>query len=426
MKNKKRTARFTSKNNNIWVWPLTSFTLLLLSRAGETQQAIMQQPQVVDTEPVWQQTETNQFEVFNPVENATRFSRDQPFKWGPVIAQPHLLYRAFYATGLPLSPGDEQNTFIQEFSPGVLFDIGDHWTLDYTPTLRFYSNHHFKNEFDNSVSLTGATAYEDWIFGFSQSYVSSDSPEIQTGTQTSQEIYSTALTGSYAFNSKMSLDLGLYQDLQFTEDFQNSYDWSTMEWLNYQFWPRFNADIGAGAGFVDVNFGPDQIYEQTAGRINWRAADKISLQINAGIEDSQFQSSDTGALLTPTFGASIQYQPIEATRISLNASRSVNPSYFQGQVTENTVASFDLNQRLFRKFNLDLNAGYNITKYVASENNVSANSDDDYYTFSARLSHPLLKRGTLAVFYQYSGNSSTEPGFTYSGSQAGIEIGYKY
>jgi hypothetical protein len=426
MKNKKRTARFTRKKNSIWVWSLASFTLLSLNRAGETQQAIMQQPQAVDTDPVWQQTETNQFEVFNPVEDATRYSLDQPFKWGPVTAQPHLLYSAFYATGLPLSPGVEQNSFIQEFSPGVLFDIGNHWTLDYTPTLRFYSNHLFKNEFDNDVLLTGATAYEDWIFGFSQSYISSDSPEIQTGTQTSQEIYSTALTGSYAFNSKMSLDLGLYQDLQFTEEFQDSYDWSTMEWLNYQFWPRFNAGIGAGGGFVDVNFGPDQVYEQVAGRINWRATDKLSFQINAGIEDCQFQSSDAGPLLTPTFCASIQYQPFDETRISLNASRAVTPSYFQGQVTENTVASCDLNQRLLGKFNLDLNAGYNITKYVASESNVSANSDDDYYTLSARLSHQILKRGTLAAFFQYSGNSSTEPGFTYSGTQVGIEIGYKY
>jgi hypothetical protein len=427
MKSKKRTVRFALKNKSIWVWPLTSFSLLLLSRASETQQAIMPQPQSsATTEPVWQQNETNQFEVFAPEGTAPIAGLDQPFQWRPVTARPHLLYRSFYATGLPLSPGNQQNTMIQEFSPGVLFDIGNHWTLDYTPTLRFYSNRSFKNEFDNSITLTGGTAYEDWTFGFSQSFVSSDSPEVQTGVQTSQEIYATALTASYAFNGKMSLDMGLYQNLQFTEDFQNSRDWSTLEWLNYQFWPRFNAGIGAGAGYVNEDFGPDQTYEQAAGRINWRATDKISFQVNAGLEDRQFLSSGTGALLSPTFSAAIQYQPFEVTKISLNASRAVTPSYFQGQVTENTSVNCDLNQRLLEKFYLDLNAGYNITEYVASKSAVSANSDDDYYTFSARLSHPFLKRGTLAVFYQYNGNSSTEPGFTYSGSQVGIEVGYKY
>jgi hypothetical protein len=427
MKSKKRTTCFARQNKGAWVWPITSFGLLLLSRAAEMQQAIAPPPQSsAATEPVWQQTGTNAFQVFAPAGTTPVAGLDEPFRWGPVTAQPHLLYRFFYATGLPLSPGNQQNTMVQEFSPGVLFDIGNHWTLDYTPTLRFYSNRNFKNEFNNSISLNGGTAYEDWTFGLSQSYVSSDSPDVQTGVQTSQEIYATALTASYAFNSKMSLDMGLYQNLQFTEDFQNSRDWSTMEWLNYQFWPRFNAGIGAGVGYVNVDSGPDQTYEQTSGRINWRATDKISFQINAGVEDRQFLSSGAGALLSPTFGASIQYQPFEVTQISLNANRAVTPSYFQGQVSENTSVSCDLNQRLLEKFYLDLNAAYNDTEYVASESAVSANSDNDYYTLNARLSHPFLKRGTLAIFYQYSGNSSTEPGFTYSGSQVGIEIGYKY
>jgi hypothetical protein len=427
MKTKKRTVRFARQNKRILVWPLASFGLLILSRAAEMQQAIAPQSQSSATvEPIWEQSQTNQFEVFSPAGTAASSALDQPFQIGPMTARPHFLYRFFYATGLPLSPGNQQDTAIQEFSPGIAFDIGTHWTLDYSPTLRFYSNRNFKDEFDNSISLNGATAYEDWTFGFSQSYVSSDSPDVQTGVQTSQEIYATALTASYAFNGKMSLDMGLYQNLQFTEDFQNSRDWSTMEWLNYQFWPRFNAGIGAGAGYVNVDFGPDQTYEQAAGRVNWRATDKISFQVNAGVEDYQFLSSGAGALLTPTFGASIQYQPFEETKISLNANRAVTPSYFQGQVSENTSVSCDLNQRLLEKFFLDLNAAYNDTEYVASESAVSANSDDDYYTLSARLSHPFLKRGTMAVFYQYSGNSSTEPGFTYSGSQVGIEIGYKY
>jgi hypothetical protein len=104
----------------------------------------------------------------------------------------------------------------------------------------------------------------------------------------------------------------------------------------------------------------------------------------------------------------------------------VTPSYFQDQVTENTSVNCDLNQRLLRKYYLDLNAGYNMTKYVASANAVSANPDNDYYTFSARLSRSFLKRGTLALVCQYSKNCSTEPGFTYSSSQVGVEIGYKY
>jgi hypothetical protein len=427
MKSKNAPARFPRKNNRAVVWPHALFGLLVLAPGAEAQEVLMAQPQsFAPPQPLWQQNQTNEFEVFNPEGTKPANEQDEPFKWGPITARPHVLYRFLYASGLPLAPGNQQDTFINEIDPGIAFDIGNHWELDYTPTLRYYSNHQFTDEFDNAVTLTGATAYEDWNFGLSQSYVSSSASLSQTGTQTSQETYATQLTASYAFNSKMSLDMGLYQNLLYTQAFENSYDWSTLEWLNYQFWPRLTIGIGAGIGYTIEDGSPDQTYEQFSGRINWRATDKISFQVNAGFQDRQFLDSSAPDLLSPTFGAAIQYQPAEFTQISLNASRSVTPSYFQGQVTDVTAVDLDLNQRLFGKFYLDLNAGYDMTKYIATTSDISVNREDDSYVFNVRLSHEFLKRGTLAVVYQYNDNCSTAPGFAYLSSQVGIEVGYKF
>lgn len=426
MKQKKQIARTLCKNNSIWAWPSALFTLLVLSRADEVPPAIMSQSPSGAAAPTWQRAEPSEFEIFNPAGNPAASAMDQPFRFGLVTARPHLLYRFLYADGLQLSPGNQQNSFINEISPGISFDIGTHWLLDYTPTLRFYSNHRFSDELDHSVILSGGTTYEDWTFGVSQSYVSSSAPLVETGGQSQQETYSTKINASYAFNSKISLDMGLYQNLQSTENLQNSRDWSTLEWLNYQFWPRLNVGLGAGFGYVSVDSGPNQTYEQYSGRINWRATDKISFQINGGLEDRQFLDSGAASLLSPTFGASIQYQPLKQTRISLNASRSVAPSVFQDQVTENTSINCNVNQRLLGKLNLDLNAGYNMAKYLASTTAISTNRTDNYYTLSARLSRPLWKRGTVAILYQYSNNASTTPGFTYASSQVGFEFGYKF
>ena len=406
--------------------PVFLLGLLVVSHPGEAQSVLIPQPPTAPAQPAWQQAQTNEFMVFAPEGTGAVALSDEPWRWGSWMARPHVVYRLLYGAGIQSSPGHQQNTVINEFSPGSTFDLGRHWTLDYTPTLRFYSNNHFKDEFDNTVSLTGATAYEDWVFGFTQSFVSSSAPQAETATQTSQNIYLTSLSADYAFNDKLSLDLGIVQNVQTTEAFQNSRDWSTTDWLNYHFGPRLNVGIGAGLGYANVDFGPDQTYENLSGRINWRADDKISFELNAGFEERQFLTSGGSDLFNPTFGAAIQYQLFKDTQISLHAGRSVNTSYFQDQVTEDTSLSCDLNQRLWKSFNLDVGGAYHLTQYAGSAGQASVNREDDYYTLNIRLSHSFLKRGTLAIIYQYGDNSSTASGFTYSSSQIGIEIGFRY
>jgi uncharacterized protein (PEP-CTERM system associated) len=171
------------------------------------------------------------------------------------------------------------------------------------------------------------------------------------------------------------------------------------------------------------------IYEQVQGRINWRATDKFSLQVHGGMEARQLLSTDADDVLNPIFGGVIQYQPFDSTRLSLNVDRTVATSLLttnsQNQLTENIDITGHWNQRLFKKVSLDLDGGYHIVTYVAT-GTAATDRKDDYYTFNARLGCPFLKRGTVAVFYQYSDNSSTVENFTYSSSQVGFEVGYRF
>ena len=89
-------------------------------------------------------------------------------------------------------------------SPGLTVDLGRHWTVDYTPTINFYSSRQLQDNIANAASLTGATSYEDWNFGLSQGFNSSQNPITETGAQTSQQAYTTALSSAYAFNDRWS------------------------------------------------------------------------------------------------------------------------------------------------------------------------------------------------------------------------------
>jgi len=392
---------------------------------------------------VQERQDSNPMQVFASQETAPTM----PLQLGPVIMHPHLDYQLLYGSGIESSPGQRQNSVIQQFSPGVLFNLGDHWTLDYTPTLYFYSSSNLRNNVNESAQLGWGTAYNDWFFSGSQSYGSSSSPNAETAAQTDQEIYSTMFNASYQFNDKMSLDMGFNQIFNYVgsggsstnllQNLTNSRGWSTMDWLNYEFWSRFNAGLGFGFGYNQQDGSPDSIYEQYQARVNWRATDKISFQLGGGLQDQQYLGGGASALLTPILNAIIQYQPFEQTKLSVSAGRAVNPSLFQNQVTENTQIMGDLNQRLLGRLYLDLSGGYSTTKYLSSAGSSSAASSagrkDDYYIFNARLNYIVLKRATVSIFYGYSDNASHQSGFATSGSgfaytsrQVGFEIGYRY
>ena len=78
-------------------------------------------------------------------------------QWGPVDLHLHLFYQFLYGDGVPAAPGQGYTTAINALYPGVLFQLGEHWTLDYTPSLRFYSNSHYRDTIDNAVTLTVKT-----------------------------------------------------------------------------------------------------------------------------------------------------------------------------------------------------------------------------------------------------------------------------
>jgi hypothetical protein len=417
------TARGLGKSAALKV---TLALLLALPFAARAQQVIMPAPSYPVTPPAVQESQAdNEMTVFENVPSGAQ--ETQPFQFGIFNFRPHPFYRFLYGNGILSSTNQAENTVINQFSPGFLLEIGRQWTLDYTPTWTFYSNSRFHDSLDHAVTLTGGTSYEDWTLGLSQGFTLSSDPLVETATQTSQETYTTAINASYQFNSKMSTDLGLSQNIISADQFNSSREWSTLDWLNYQFWPRLDAGAGVGLGYVNVQYGSDMLYEQLQCRVNWRATDKISFQINAGGEDRQFLGG-AGDLLNPVFGATIQYQPFEVTKISISADRTVSASYFTNSTTENIDFTADLNQRLLGKLYLDLQGGYHTAKYVASSSAASPvnNREDDYYTFSVQLSCAFAQRGTIAAFYQASSDSSSLAGYSYSSSQVGCQISYRF
>jgi hypothetical protein len=358
--------------------------------------------------------------------------QEGPLDWGQIHLRPHLLYRISYGNGIQARPGDSKNTLINELDPGILIGMGDHWHLDYTPTLRFYSSRSFQDEVNQAVNLAGATMFEDWSFSLSQGYVSSSSPLIETGIQTEQETYATAFTAAYQVNSDVSLDLSLNQNFRYAtslntnQPLTDSKNWSATLGLNYLLWPGLSVGLSGVFGYDHLEVGPDMTSEQLLGRLNWHPGQKFTLSLNGGFEDRQFLNTSVPDAFNPILHLTLIYQPFEVTTLSLDAHSTVNVSYFQNQITEATGFSLSLRQRLFGKLFLDVTGGYGNTKYQPTTVFIPVNRQDDRANINIRLTCPLFKKATAALFYDWTDNSSSQNGFQYTSNQGGLELGYRF
>jgi hypothetical protein len=350
-----------------------------------------------------------------------------PFQWGPVNVRPHAFATYLYSDGILSSPGHPQSTVTYQLSPGLQFTLGSHWVLDYTPTWSWYSDNHFRSSLDHNLLLQGWTLYEDWVFGLSQGVRISSAPLVQTGMQTDQQSYTTGLSASHRFNSKVSVDLSLNQDFESADQFSSYRQWSTMEYVNYQFWSRLSAGIGAGFGYSEPDAGPDMISESVQGRVSWQVADKTRVLVHGGLQDSQFLgTAGNSSLLNPVYGVMVEYQAFKHTSLSLSADRGVGVSMFQDQVSDTTSVTAGVGQQLFGKLLLSLGAEYSTVDYVASSTGRPGSPGYDYYAFRARLSCAILKRGSIAATFQHSENTSSGSGLGFASNQVGLELGYSF
>jgi hypothetical protein len=354
------------------------------------------------------------------------------FQWGPVTVHPRVNYGFVRANGVQSQPGTSQTTEISQVTPGIGFNLGKHWMLDYNAAARFYSDKNFHNSVDHSVNLSGTTIYEDWEWSLSQSCGLSSAPQTETAQQTDLQNYSTSLSVSRQLTREMSLVFGISQTIQNVQGLTNSVggsrSWSTLDWLRYQWAPNLGAGVGAGFGYVNVDAGSDMTFEQIQAETTWRVVHKLSLSVNGGVDIRQILDSAQPDLISPVFGVAIKYAPFDVTTIDLNATRSLSPSSFRNQLSEGTIIALNVRQRLLKRFQLGLSGSYGYTSYqtTAPETGASVQRTDNYTALSVSLSTAILNRGSATVFYSLGQNSSTQSRFTYTSNQVGFQLGLSY
>jgi hypothetical protein len=427
---------------------LVCFTFCVLSASS---QSVIVPPPSVKTMPeptAEKSSDTNQ--TSNGSAGATATSSggshlSNPFQWGSIVLHPSISYGLTYATGLQSGPGQSQDSVIQTVTPGINFDLGEHWRLGYSAALNFYSDSTFSDSVNHNMFLNWNTVYEDWSFFFVQTMGISSDSQVATAQQTDQKDFSTSAGFSRQLGSDFSLDVSGSQHITDTGGFTNVVvgtngfgspvgsvrDWSGSGWLNYHWGPYFSPGVGITGGYSDVETGTDMTYENFQGRIFWRFTHKFSLTISGGAQYRQFLNTDIPSKLSPILSATLLYQPFEQTSLSLSANRDVSASsYYQDQITETTGVNFGLHQRFFEKYSLGVSSGYTHTTYKTAAftpfGPIPFSRDDDYVFYSIALSRSFLTHGTTSISYSWSKNLSSTQGYGFASNQIGFSVAWSY
>jgi len=365
-------------------------------------------------------------------------TRPSLVEWGPFRVYPQISYLFTYGNGLEAEPGINSTTAINTVTPDMLIKIGQAWTLDYAPSLDYYSNPLFHNTTDQRVVLAGGMTYGNWTLNLSQSYIDTTDPLVETGTQVEQEVYATALNAAWQMNGHLSLQLGLNQNFRFAQAYIDLHEWTTSDWLNYQFERQLGVAIGVTGGYDEVSLGSDMPFEEAQGRVSFQPGPKLSLSATGGIEDRQFIHPSAPALVTPIFNATAQYQASAGTTLTVSGGRTVTPTFYGNEIQVVTSVSGGIRQHIVGKTFLSINGSYvsePFTSIVAASpyyfgvppsTSVAQTRSDTFTNIRVTLSTAFRSHLTGSIFYSRSDNSSSQIDYSYTGNQVGLQLNYQF
>jgi hypothetical protein len=356
-------------------------------------------------------------------------------KWGPVSVRPHVFYRVMQANGL-LNPqqSEDDSSVVQTVSPGVLFEIGDSWTADYTYSHTFYSNRFFRDSVEHAASMVGTLRRKKWTIVATQRYSQTESQEIETGRQTPLKNYMADVDFTLRLGDRTQLSsVGTFGSRK-VGDVSSNPLWTTSNWMSWNLSEDLSyeisstIDVGAGYifGYDSIKPGSDMSHSQPEGRLSWHPSNRLSFSAVAGIETRKFESGRGGKMDNPVYRATAQYAPFSTTKISLAGSRSFSASYFANWATRTSGWNSGLEQRLLKRFYLSLNYGELDAQYVFTNSALVPNRTDATRTAGARLTSSFLGVGSISLIYQNGKNSSTERDFSFVSNQYGAEISYRF
>jgi hypothetical protein len=368
------------------------------------------------------------------ITSATGFSEQ---RFGYVL---HGEASAVYDSNLFIQAQNEEEDFIFRIAPGVSIGWGDfkselseadsfrnrferyvgknYFYVRYSPSYTWYAAHSDLDTFDQAILLESEWSIQRLTLGLRAGYVTATVPVEDIGNLVEQKRLTAALTSTYDYSGKTSLEInGFYDEVSYNGDGQGSREWRNEDWLNYQITPKVQLGLGGTLAYVERDSAAAQNYEQARMRVIYEASEKLKLSLTGGVEWRQTDDGDDRT--NGTYELDVAWSPFDGTYIYLQGyQRSATGNSVGSEYNVATGAVARYRQRLFQRFFFGLTAEYQNVDYVDSATASNQGRTDDLFSVRPGVGFDLATWINCEVTGEYHQNESTDAERGYEATRA--------
>ena len=309
-------------------------------------------------------------------------------------------------------------------------------SLIYRPSISIFLDNASENAVQHIIRLQGSHGFGHLSLFLSQDIQILDGADLTTlydqtghnanidlGTRSRHNVYSTNLGGSYQLTGKLFLTSGA---TLFADDYHgqeiSSQNVSGNLYLNYQYRDKLVMGVGGSVGYNTVeSASPDQLFEQANIRIGYTVTAKTNVSATAGFEFRQFEQNSRGLYISPVYTLNASYAPFGGTSISLTGSRQINNSAsLGGQDYATTQISCAVQQHFLHRWTLGFSVGYTNADYFSTINGLSVDRSDDYYFVEPTVDVNITRYWSAGAYYLHRQNTSSLDSFSFYDNQVGL------
>ena len=365
--------------------------------------------------------------------------------------------RLYYKFGLTVRGVWDDNIFISHtnrvsdyyfaIEPYITIGVGDiegrnksYLRLDYMPSAILFVDHSDQDAFNQLIHLEGGYNSGRWTFTLAEDIALLESANLNSFFDTTGlwantdasgptrvNIFNTRARADYQLTGKVFLQGELDSSIYFYPDHISSYMISSGLYAYYNWLPKVSVGIGGTVGYDWVDDPTtNQTFEQVNARLNYEVTAKFFLYASAGVEFRQFDGN-RGTYTSPVFEVGSIYNPFSGTTITFAAGRRIyNSGYLANQDFGGTYVVGRFQQRLFRRLYLGLGAGYENSDYIATDRDVSATRNDDYWFVEPSLDVLITRWLSAGVYYLHREDSSNLSSFSFYDNQVGVRATVRF
>src|SRR5437773_1138115 len=358
-----------------------------------------------------------------------------------------LTVRGVWDDNIFISHTNKVSDYYFAIEPVITIGVGDmagrnrsYLRLDYMPSAILFVDHSDQDAFNQLIHLEGGynsgrltlTLSEDIALLQSANLNSFfDTAGLWANTDASaptrMNIFYTRLTANYALSGKISLQAEFESPSYVYPGHISDYTISGGLYVYYNWLPKLSVGIGGTFGYNWVdNPTTDQYFEQVNLRLNYQWTSKVLLYASAGVEFRQFDGNRS-TYDTPVFEVGLSYNPFSGTFITLAAGRRIyNSGFVANEDFASTYVVGRFQQRLFHRFYFGLGAGYENSDYFATDRNVSATRNDDYWFIEPSVDVLITRWLSAGVYYLHREDISNEDFFSFDDNQVGVRATLRF